>query len=332
MEAVINHLVYSVEMTLNKELSSALSSCLNPSSSSGSVLKVLPSLWTSSYSHQVVIIVTQILMHSHIKEFLESKGSQAQDREHFVLVTNELNQLESVIIKMFDGEDPQDLAELAVIPESTHGFNSESNVLDSTAALRASPSHLLTGESGHSSEPLVNTQQVSFEEEGSLPNITTSNTKLLAYRKELLGGVIAVLLGYKQKLEQLLSSTEDVLSADVWQSVIHYSYSSDTESCCLNGGVVSLSYGLRFTGGVPAVLSPHLEEVTRHLLLTMKTNCFALVKTPQVQYIRYSVFDRNLAIVQVYMYAYLKVPCTGHVKFVCDFVCFPIIFFNLLFL
>lgn len=265
-------------MTLGRQLENMLTEYLVPKSAQKPTdLKSLPTLWScsNSYSHQAIILSTQLLVHEHIRKSLEVD----QSVECIEQILNELKYLESTVHKMVGLNEIQE-GSLAPLSNFVRNVGSDSTLPDSTAAFRASESHLASG-SGHLSDLTVDTQQQPFDKEGSMVNIRAQNAKLMQNRF-LLHKIVSVILSNMAKVKNLMSSNIDKHLLTNWQSSVHYEYHNDTQTCSLNGGGASVPYGLCYTGSVPAVDSPHLQEITEQMLLTMSNHCSGLIYTDQV--------------------------------------------------
>ena len=266
--------MYSIETTLNKQLDNTTQYLTSSQDTDGTAfLGSLSSLWNSSNSHQVIILTTQLLIHEHVRKCLEVNRSLEMRVECIDKILSDLKHLQSVVYRIIDGCNHLNSTMLSeMLTNRITGIHS--TLPDSTDAIKASESNLTSG-SGH----INDMQQVVFEDQGSVTN-TSDQRARNNRRKTLLDGVITIIISYIEELNSLMNSPE--LSVTNWESTVHYKYSADDKMCSLNGAGVSIPYGVRFTGNLPIVSSLQLEDITKHMILTMNNNCSGLVCTNKV--------------------------------------------------
>ncbi len=264
--------MFSIETTLTKQLDTIITQYPTQHiTDKTTFLSHLSSLWTNCYSHQVIVLVTELLIHDYINKCLEGTQSVETHVECIGNILSVLKHLQSVAYKIIDGCDYLDGTVLSDM--LTNGnTGSHSTLPDSTGAVKASETNLTSG-SGHINDEFDNV-------DGSEPNMTDQRTRNIQ-RTSLLNRVITIILNYITKLQNLMNLSE--LSPQQWrQSSVHYTYSDSNKRLLLNGAGVSVSYGVRYTGDVPIVSSPQLEDITKHMIQTMDNNCFGLVCTDKV--------------------------------------------------
>ena len=290
VEAILNHIIQSISETLQKQLNTCLTNYILPSTPLNLALKRLPSLWNSSMSPQVIQIATQVLIYTCIQDTLSNKGEKLLEQ-----ILNDLKQLQSLACVMNQDHVPQDLFNVSLPPLAEvhvpHAVGSESTVMDSTVALKASESHLLTVGSGLSTEPLVESQHVVFEDETSSTHETNDKA---VNQKASLHNIIILIQSYIEKVKELISidpTGEEIHSSFNWQSMVHYTYNTTEQVCTLEGIGVSLSYGFCYTGVVPVMTVPGVDRLMVHMLQVMQSHSSGLVLTENVSVHYTCIYD-----------------------------------------
>ena len=232
-------------------------------------------------SPQVIQIATQVLIYTCIQDTLSNKGEKLLEQ-----ILNDLKQLQSLACMMNQGHVPQDLfnVSLPALTEVPHAVGSESTVMDSTVALKASESHLVTVGSGLSTEPLVESQHVVFEDETTCSSTHETNDKAVN-QKASLHNIIILIQSYIEKVKELISidpTGEEIQSSFNWQSMVHYTYNTTEQVCTLEGIGVSLSYGFFYTGVVPVMTAPGVDRLMVHMLQAMQSHSSGLVLAENV--------------------------------------------------
>lgn len=283
MEGILNHLLHSVNETLHQQLTLCLTKYLLPSIPYTTILKKLPSLWTSTLSHQIIQVVTSIILHVAIQDAIErqTKGEEALDS-----IQADLQSLIHTLSCICQGQVPADVETLLLsgVSNTAQLTGTGSFIGDSTTVLRDSGPHLLTEVN---TEPHVESQHVVIEDE--IRESSNDCVPVIMPHQVLYQSIMLVLFNYQLKLRELneSSSNESLSSSFKWQSSIRYTYNNTEQSCSLESVGVSLHYGFHYCGGrQSSALSLTLpsERMLVHLLRVMGQNYCGLVNTEQVHF------------------------------------------------
>ncbi len=278
--------MYSIETTLNKQLETSLSGPLSPPGGGPveGLMQSLISLWDSTTTHQVILLSTQLMIHQYIDKHLELNQPLDKRLESIKRLLNDLKYLELALHKMVEGintKTPMDTL-LSLMPRLARSLGSNSTLPSTTGAVKTSESQLTTGSGIDTTMTDIQQQSVGVEMEDNSPPVTSASPKS-QQRRSLLYGIINIVLGYKARVKELTSSSNNDLAN--WESVIHYTYRDEDNGCLLGVGRASVPYGSHYTGSVPPL--PHMEGVVQHMLLTMKSGCSGLICNDKVNtYIR----------------------------------------------
>lgn len=246
------------------------------------ILKKLPSLWTSTLSHQIIQLATSIILHIAIQDAIEkqTRGEGGLDSTQ-----TDLQSLMHTLCCICQGQVPADVETLLLSGLSnTAQLTGTGGIIgDSTTVLRDSASHLLTE---GNSELHVESQHVIIG--GEIKESSPYDyAPVIMPHQVLYQSIMLILLNYQLKLRELSesSSKESLSSSFKWQSSIRYTYNNTEQSCSLESVGVSLHYGFHYCGGRQSSalsLTMPTERMLVHLLRVMGQNYCGLVNTEQV--------------------------------------------------
>ena len=226
---------------------------------------------------QITILVTHVTAEASLeKAVLETSQANQQPMKE---LNNNLNNLIAMATMILKGKSP-------VVTRSGEGTGKSPKAdsqLDSNVALKWSSSDPPDGgEDGSGSK----------EEGGGLHEEGVRERRGVTprYQVHKLQNILLVLSQYRQRVSSLTkhitdsNSTGGLSKSFLWQSMLHYHWSSQEQSCQLSTLHASLSYGYHFTGSASrVVLTPETERVMLFLLRAVTQGTNTLLTGPQVR-------------------------------------------------
>lgn len=286
MESILTSLFSSLHSTLRTQLTTAMTSFVTkPGSSLSSApppLSLLPHLWSSQLSSQVVLLATQLSLDAAVTAALEATGKG--DSDALSKVSGEMDQLMSAAVKLLQGQ---------LQPETEfNGVESNrSSDVGPTAGTNATERVLATSV-GIASVPVTSDQA------GQLRNIL-----LLLHSHHQL----AVTLSQQSREGD---DGSDLLSGFLWQSRLHWAWSSEGH-CHMTTLGARLPYGYHYTGSGSGrlVLTPSTEKALVFLLQAVHQGQSPLVTGPEVCTVQL-VYSAELVIPSTCTYMYIHIYTT----------------------
>ena len=192
-------------------------------------------------------------------------------------LNNNLNNLIVIATMILKGKSP-------VVTRSDEGMGKSpiaDHQLDSNVALKWSSTDPSDGGEDDSG---IKEEEGGLHEEG----VRERRGVTPRYQVHKLQNILLVLSQYRQRVSSLTrhitesSSTGDLSKSFLWQSMLHYHWSSQDQSCQLSTLHASLPYGYHFTGSAShVVLTPETERVILFLLQTVTQGTNTLLTGPK---------------------------------------------------
>ena len=256
VENILTSLFSSLRSTLSTQLSTAVTSFVfkpGSSMSSGlSPLSLLPHLWSSQLSSQVVLLATQLGLDAALTAALKETGKG--DSSLLSKVSVEMDRLMAVAVKMLRGEQQP--------ATENEGVETEKN---SDIAPRVS---------------VCAADKV-------LP--TAASVPVTADQASRLQRVLLILHSHHQRAADLSQQHRegdggsDPLTSFLWQSKLHWAWSSEG-LCTMNTLGARLLYGYHYTGSSTSrlVLTPSTEKALVFLLQAVHQGQNSILTGPEV--------------------------------------------------
>ena len=272
----MTQLFASLSSTLHTQLTTTLSTKSTPSHSHPT-LSNLPLIWGTPLATQIIILITHITAEASLeKAVLETNQTNQQPMKE---LNNNLNHLIAIATMILKGKSP-------VITRSNEGMGKSPKAdsqLDSNVASKWNSTDLPDrGEDDSGSKE----EGGGFHEEG----VRERRCVTPRHQVHKLQNILLVLSQYRQRVSSLTkhitdsSSTGDLSKSFLWQSMLHYHWSSQKQSCQLSTLHASLLYGYHFTGSASrVVLTPETEKVVVFLLRAITHGTNTLLTGPQVR-------------------------------------------------
>ena len=272
VESVLTQLFASLSSTLHTQLTTTLSTKSTPSHSH-LTLSNLPLIWGTPLATQITILVTHITAEASLEKAVLETNQQPMKE-----LNNNLNNLITIATMILKGKSP-------VVTRSDEGMGKSPKAdsqLDSNMALKWSSTDPSDGGDDSGSK----------EEEGGLHEEGVRERRGVTprYQVHKLQNILLALSQYRQRVSSLTrhitesSSTGGLSKSFLWQSMLHYHWSSQDQSCQLSTLHASLPYGYHFTGSASrVVLTPETEKVMVFLLRAVTHGTNTLLTGPQVR-------------------------------------------------
>ena len=259
VESIISSLFSSLSSTLRSQLTTAVSSYVlktepTPSSSSHlAPLSSLPSLWASQVSTQVVLLATQLSLDLAVTAALQE--TERGNKSAFENVCTKIDSLVVAALRMLQGQ---------LVDQEN--FDSKND-----------PSSLATAE------------EVEWSPYPSQEADKMGRVPVTPDQASWLRSILLLLTSHRQRALEMAALSEEsgresgLLTSFLWQSRLHWTWSSSERMCHIDTLGARLPYGCHYTGSCThVVLTPSTERAVVFLLQEAGRGTNTLLTGPEV--------------------------------------------------
>jgi len=254
VDTIVSKLMSNVSSTIQSQVTSAVAkhATLTPQQSLSEILSRLASLWRSSSSTQVALLVTQIVLEIGLSNAIQS----ASNLKEFVTEVDSMIETVCGMLNSSRGVERED--------ERVSEVN-----MASISAVKSSTST----EASDTGPPAYAKQSI----------ISTAN--LPKFQQIKLQSLQVILMNYKLKARNLSEPGSSNLNETFeWQSLLHYVWSSREQKCFISSLGPRLSYGYQYTGTSSRMMvTPLLERALFSLIMAVGSGIGALIDGPNTE-------------------------------------------------
>ena len=288
MESILTQLLTSLSSTLHTHLTNTITKHLLARSTPSTphpqpALANLPLVWNRPLATQVVVLATQVAAELCLVKAVQD--SRSDNQQPLKELSKEIDRLISIAIQILKGKSPVsdrdddavgESAPQAQLPESYSDYSAlRSNIADVPGGREGRPG------SGY---------EASMEERRGLHEGPERRGRGVVPRDHVhrMQSVLLVLSVYKRRCKSLTKyltnpSSGDLNKSFLWQSMLHFDWLSQEQSCQLSALHTTLPYGYHYTGSASrVVLTPQTEKVMLFLLQAVSQGTNTLLTGAQV--------------------------------------------------